>query len=328
MAQRFRTGASRIIATGQEHSMSLMFFPLILLIFVGIISNNFVASGIQTTPTFTGYPCILGTGNCSLIASAVPNGCAADIQNCNSSAITTISFLDADSPFTQLIQGNIIGFFGSIFSSNNKQGGGNSLTQLNFCTANQGSGQTITSFYCQSGSGYGCFIFPDSTTLFYNATSNAGNSSNWSIEGDAFNPNDCNFVKIPAERAYALQYGYYDVFNATYYTLHFQTLSSTTVSLPNTFSIIGFLFGIVLLLGGLGLTIALAVLGSGTTIGINQQGTKMMQIIGIALIVWIFIFSEFGGWLSVFTLGIGTIIYILLTAMYFVGIYWRLFSYN
>lgn len=328
MSSTFRTGASKIIATGQEHSMSLMFFPLILLIFVGVIANNFAASGIQTTPVFSGYPCILGQTGCSLVASANANGCAADIQNCNSSAITGISFLNANSPFTYLIQGNIIGFFGSLFSSDNQQGGGNSLTQLNNCTPLLGSGQTITAFSCRSGSGYGCFIFPDSTTTFYNATSNAGNSSNWSIQGDAYNPDNCNFVKTPAQRAFALQYGYYVMNNATDYTLHFQTFSNVTINLPNTFSVIGFIFGIGLLFGGLGLTIALSVLASGTTIGFNAQGTKMMQVMGIALVIWSFVFSEFGSWLSVFTLGLGTIIYILFTAMYFVGIYWRMFSFN
>lgn len=328
MSSTFRTGASKIIATGQEHSMSLMFFPLIMLIFVGVIANNFAASGIQTTPVFSGYPCILGQAGCSLVASANANGCAADIQNCNSSSISAISFLNADSPFTQLIQGNIIGFFGSIFSSNNQQGGGNSLVQLNHCTPITGNGSTITLFDCVSSSGYGCYLFANPFTNSINASSNAGNSSNWDISGYAYDPNNCNIIKTPIQRANALQYGYYTQNNATDYTLHFQTFSTTTISLPNTFSVIGFIFGIVLLFGGLGLTVALSALASGVTLGINEQGTKMMEVMGIALIVWAFVFSEFGSWLSVFTLGLGTIIYILFTAMYFVGIYWRMFSFN
>jgi hypothetical protein len=88
---------------------------------------------------------------------------------------------------------------------------------------------------------------------------------------------------------------------------------------------------------GFGFNIAFSILTNGGSLGINEQGTKLAQVLGIGLTIWAFISSEFG-WIFVtnFSLSgslIGTIIslglaftYVAFSAMFFIGLYWRMFS--
>ena len=57
----------------------------------------------------------------------------------------------------------------------------------------------------------------------------------------------------------------------------------------------GFLAGVIVLLGGLGLQLGM---GGGVSAGVNPQGSKLFQVIGITLILWSFLTSEFGTWYS------------------------------
>ena len=80
--------------------------------------------------------------------------------------------------------------------------------------------------------------------------------------------------------------------------------------------------GILMLVFGLG--IGVSAIGAG--ISINDQGTKLLQLMGIGLILWAFITLFTSTWLTVldseFT-GIGTFITTVLALMFFIGIYWQ-----
>ena len=319
--------AARISAFGQTHAMDLIFFPLILLIFVGLVANAFQSSAIQTVPVLPTPTCsgVIEPGECY---PTNVNGCDTAVSNCNFTSATQFSFLNENSPFTQLVSGNILGFIGSIFISTNAQGS-NQLTELNDCKALQGTGQSITSFNCVGGaSGNGCIIFPDANN-FINATSNTGNTSDWSVIGWAYNPNNCNFAAVPTHYVTVTVYGYYVVLNATYYTLKFTYSPSLSVSVPNAFGVLGAIIGILLLFMGLGLSIAIQAVATGVSLGIDAQGARLAQAMGIGLFVWSFVYSEFGqSWLPNLPFNLGTIGFIILSVMFFLGLYWRIFSYN
>lgn len=88
------------------------------------------------------------------------------------------------------------------------------------------------------------------------------------------------------------------------------------------------LLGIVLFLIGMGINLQAggSIFGSGTQFGVgtNPQGSKMAQIVGLGLIVWSPLFSEFGGWLAFLGLGIGTFLTLLVTGLFFFGLYERI----
>lgn len=91
-----------------------------------------------------------------------------------------------------------------------------------------------------------------------------------------------------------------------------------------------FVLGIALVLIGTGTFFNAGgnVLGTGTSFGAgsNPQGTKLAQVIGLGLIVWTVIFSEFGTWINptYFPFGLDVITTFALTGSFFFGLYERL----
>lgn len=96
--------------------------------------------------------------------------------------------------------------------------------------------------------------------------------------------------------------------------------------------IILFIIGIALFLIGLGLQISAGgtIFGTGTSLGVgaNAQGTRLAQVVGLGLIVWIPLYSEFGTWIvpANFPYGISIIVTFLITGMFFFGVFWQLLS--
>ena len=325
--------------------MELIFFPLLFLVFIGVIMNNAQANNLQTTPTITGYPCIIGVGNCSLIAHPInPTGCQASLDNCNISKVNSISFLNANSPFTLLLEGNLVGFFNCLTGCPTIVPTTN-LIFLSACTnfiGTSGDNNFITSLYCGGASFNSNSNIPVAP---YNATSGIGNNSNWFIQG--ITPPNIAIYGEYKPNGTQFQNKYCDAVGLCYYTplftcptthaapynqtniqycLVYVLLSSSAPNFNNTFSVFSFVGGIFLLLVGLGLTIAAQFLSSGATIGVNSQATKFAQVFGFALLAWGFIYSEFGSWLSALPINLGNIAFIILTIIFFMGMYWRVFS--
>lgn len=386
--------AQRIQQAGQTHAMELIFFPLIILILVGLIANTFQSSAIQTVPVLPTPFCTgnIEPGECYPVNV---NGCDASASaNCNFTAKTTFSFLNPNSPFTLLLQGNVIGFIASALS------GGETLNIITsgFATCiplihgvfKNESGTDINNFQCQSfaiiGNATFTPVFP-TTGVPLNLTSNNGNNSDWSGTGCLGQPNQgpshifgypcflnygngvasfngttspvsfygfyvkngtsfaksstCNIFGSGASCLSQLPYLYHasptftcpsthlvagiNINATTYYCfLPVNNPITSTNSLPNAFSGLSFLFGAILLFIGLGLAITSALIG----FSINEQGTKIAQVMGIGILTWSFVYGEFGQWLNSLPFNLGTITFTIFTMMFFLGLYWRLFSFD
>lgn len=90
-------------------------------------------------------------------------------------------------------------------------------------------------------------------------------------------------------------------------------------------SVLGFIMGIILLILGTGIgfsfTAPLPTTTTGASASPNPQGTRMAQTLGIGLIVWVPVVSEFSGWLAVFPNGLSIIVAFILSAMVFFGFF-------
>jgi hypothetical protein len=89
---------------------------LVILCGVGALYNNATASGLTVTPILTCNQADGGAGTCQN-SDSNPNGCSLDPSQCSLSG-TSISFLNINSPFTDLIDGNILGLFSNLNGAN------------------------------------------------------------------------------------------------------------------------------------------------------------------------------------------------------------------
>ena len=102
--------------------------------------------------------------------------------------------------------------------------------------------------------------------------------------------------------------------------------------------------GLILFLVGLGINLQAggSIFGSGTTLGagVNQQGTRLAQVLGIALIIYTPLYSEFSTWFTsgLLPLGLdgnitaiasgGGIIALVISALLFGGVFWLILSWG
>lgn len=98
--------------------------------------------------------------------------------------------------------------------------------------------------------------------------------------------------------------------------------------LGSVFGFWSFVFGAIMLVIGLGITVSAKIAGSGTTTGSNTQGTRQAVILGMFIMLWSFAYSEFGSWQGDLWFGLGTIAFLILASIGFTGVYWRFFSYD
>ena len=340
---------SRIINAGKTHSTELIMFPLFIILAIGIIANNMQAGGIQTNPSFvsntqTAQGACNSLGCVGQVYPQNSNGCDANPNNCNISKVSAFNFIGTNNPFSFLLSGNLLGFFSCLAGCPQITPTSN-LIFLAGCTNFEGTVDTtpfITSLYCFEGT----FNSPNNVPLApYNSTSAVGNNSNWFIQG----------ITAPAINVYAIYKANGSTFYNTYcdavgicyntpvytcptihqspfngtnvqYCLDYVIISSASPNFTNTFGVFSFVIGIVLLFLSFGLTIALSVAASGTTIGINSQGTRQAGVLGFGLLLFGFVLGTFGGWMNFLGLGVGAILGITFTLVFFLGLYWRLFS--
>ena len=118
-------------------------------------------------------------------------------------------------------------------------------------------------------------------------------------------------------------------FNATYKYQFLITAYGYTYTTGSTagglglLTFFGFIAGaVILLVLSLGIGFSATFLASGTSASPNQQGTKLAQVIGFSLLLWLPFLSEFGTWLG--PLGaFGTVLGGVFTLIFGVSIYWR-----
>jgi hypothetical protein len=314
-----------------QRGIGMMVFSLAVLVIIGVMYNNFTSSGAFTNPN--------PSGNCNGASPSINCAQFPTVLPCNIPAnckLQTPNFLNQQSPFTYLIQGNLIGFVSSFSAVNFTSTNG--YLQFSLCKANQGSGNHITSFACYGSiSGWGCFMFGNGFGQGgpLNLSSTTGNNSIYTITGymwQTYPSINCNFEGVPLVRGYASAFANYTVFNATYYTVKSYNSANFVVggnpgAQSNLAMFIGFAIGIILLILSLGIGFTIPVPTSQASIVSNPQGTRMVQVIGFGLVSWIPLFSEFSAWINPNVLGLGLDVVVLfgLTGLFFVGA-WDQFS--
>ena len=338
--------------------MTIILIIMGLFLFVGAIYNNLNSSGVLVSQSYTNASCAAqaeqtGIPSC---AGTGATGCEITVSNCQ---MNSVSFMNPNSPFTYLFQGDILGFLGFVAAPANTQSLMSTyLIMLDNCTDITGgsnTGETISSFYCTGGT------FNSATTPGfppYNATSSTGNNSNWNILSLTPNAADTGPI-VPVQYVPSLIYGLYlangSTFQNTYcdaigicYTLPSITCGTSTnthyaeqyclfvviqhsANFGNVASFLAFLGGAVLLVFSLGITIAAQVLSTGFTFGVSDQGARMFGAMGIGIMSWDFIQSEFAGWvlaLNGLLTGLGTAILGACTILFFFGIIWFAYTYE
>lgn len=280
----------------------LITLALMILVFTGIFANEGVSYGFSTNnPTYTGYPCYtsdpIGNATCNAVSplQSNPNAnalCATTPTHCEVNQ--TLSILSSNSPFTYLLNGNFIGFVNSFFTNS---------TQSAIVTQNL-NGKNITfSNYYVNGTAFGCKSTTNSSNNYIwncgsqnpaysfdlNITVNAvvqfHSSNNYYISPVVIIDKASNQYTASCQMSVAL---------ATYqYITCFNISASFSINTNSLIAVLGFIGGLILALLSLGLYIQGEFLASGGAAGVNSQGTKMAQIIGIGLLVWSFIYSEF-----------------------------------
>ena len=328
--------SERITGFGKTHSMELIVFPLFILIIIGIISNNMIASNVQTTPTFQ-----ISSYSSGAVTPIGNNGCDSSKQNCNFTAVSAFTFLNPNSPFTYLLYGDLSGFI-SLFSNGNPQS--NSLNALSLCSDYQ-AGISLTFLHCTSSSWaiagppiqpyplVSC-NFPTALGTGFNAsassapiTTNSGqaNVTLWTITGCA-PANRINSTPLNQSASLLIQADYNGANNSITLTKY----KAGIVDIANNggaISFISFFLGVILILLSFGFGFLVEAFGgNGIELFANDQGTRLAQSLGIGLTVWSFVYSEFSSWLTTFSFSLGTIIFTMLTACFFMGLYWRMFS--
>jgi hypothetical protein len=318
------------MALGGIKPFYLILIPIVLLIGVGAYYNNLTSNGFSTTAA---------TSTCTEINCPAyqDTGCST-VSNCNFTSSTNFSFLNPNSPFTYLTQGDIIGFVGSFATNQAQQGPTANFDLASPCTIVSGTGTLVTKLKCTSLS------FASGNTEFYpnipytNFTSASGNNSEWYCTNCLTTDGGSQIIPIQFYGAYnnASLSGVACGVNDTSYclfNLNSQQSSHYTSSsaLTNTFSFFGFIIGILLLLMSLQLGggASISLLGS-VSWQIGDQGARLAQTAGIGLLIYLPIYSEFGSvWITSANLGFGiaAIIQLLIPAIFMAGVYWQLASY-
>lgn len=307
--------------------VGMIVLALFLLVVIGMGYNNATASGFSNTALVNSCTSL----NCPMYGNQNP--CSANSHYCY--ANNTISILNPNSPVTYLISGDILGFIGSFSAAPQ---GSSTFQYVSACIAETGSGANVVSFYCNTNStvhwgGTGTLDTP------FNATSNAGNESDWSIRGYLpSNPSQVGYLTIYGvywKNGTSLTFkngqgsvvGSVTCPNALTHSVSYclaQAWQGTSATLGNTLALFGFLAGIILLILSLGIGGSAEILTAGFSWSENAQGTRLIQTAGITLLAFIPLYSEFGTWITDTNLGFtggGVLMTFLILGLLFFGIF-------
>jgi hypothetical protein len=144
---------------------------------------------------------------------------------------------------------------------------------------------------------------------------------------------------LPYFHSYYIQYptvwipngvgGSFEILSGGFYMpwVAFESITWVPPSIP-WFSIVNYTipipFGtwIVQLIAG-GLMIAFSMGIGSQWLNVNDQGTKLIQALGIGILLWTFIGLFFTAWLATLPYGTGTVILSILELVFLLGIYWQ-----
>lgn len=209
-------------------------------------------------------------------------------------------------------------------------------TQINYTTLANGPGWTY--FGCDVSFGSHVITNPIWSILVAMPVDIGGVATGTNHEYLYAQTENADFDTLPSQN---------NPFLSTKFENWFQTFKGVLIS-GSSFSsqyflpglngpVMGFIFGFVLLIIGLGLNFDLngtfLGTGGGFGAGVNQQGTRLAQILGIGLLVWSPLYSEFSAWFTSGFLPNGIdgslgIVGLVLDGMFFFGIIWTAMSWT
>ena len=332
--------------------MYLIMLPVLLMVGVGSLYNAMINSGFLTTG-------VSGNATDILAPQYTDTGCNAATSYCTFTDSTTFPFLNDQSPFTKLISGDVQGFLASWFvtgagplgvnsTSTIVQSGIGVATNLVLFTGNYNGGSICPAFngvtftsihygtnYVTSARQFQCngptaptinMTFPLTFTSVYwdGSFSSTADPSSWTI----FSLASYNYLTADCTPFSTNATDIQQMICSNFVAPVTSTTSTTVGSLVN-FSSVGLFFqliaGFILLIMSLGIGGSAQAIATGFSFIPNDQGTKFAQLLGIGLIMWVVIQSEFSAWLSssFIGFGIGSMMAIILEIMFFVGIYWQ-----
>jgi hypothetical protein len=316
----------------------LVAFALFLFFIAGVFMNLGTSYGFTThNATYSGYPCYtndpLGNTSCNIYN---PSESDTGFHNPNINATCpqtpkycslnqTISILNNFSPFTDLSRGNIIGFFNSWFVTANQS----AINQLgtgivNGSTFYDCTNSSETYYTCLDQTPANVFHLNVSLSFISKIISNCGTDKICQNESGLLIQDSGNsFSTYPN---YVMSASINDAGTGPQFFVN-QIASAADVNVSTNSNMLGLLAllgGLVLTLMAVGFYISGQIIGTGASAGVNPQGTKFAQVFGIGLLAYSFFYSEFG--YAITTLnnlmgGVGSTFLILLSIMYFFGLY-------
>lgn len=337
------------------NGFGLMITSLSILVLVGILTNNAANNGLLVPPA-TSCPTgqVLSDGSCftcdqtgsdTCVLSAKV-GCQVAAQNCELEG-STIAFLNACSPFTNILSGNYIGFINSFFSNCGQTPPQTTITpqqitvagNTTFSTCSRQTGGSLGYIYAWTCSvatpslvgivtmpvtftcGNWNFVFGNTTQHIVPTPATCGFFDSTSPTANTFGAT-CLLYGPPAT-----PFNLGSLNNAVCYNFNNPAPAKYGVgqSLSNS-SILGFALGLlglaILVMLGLGIGVGAA----SVSVETNPQGSKLAQTFGIGLLIWGPLYSEFSTWFTSGFLpygldGVVGIVSIALIATYFFGLY-------
>jgi hypothetical protein len=95
----------------------------------------------------------------------------------------------------------------------------------------------------------------------------------------------------------------------------------TAPTLTGLGSLVSFILGAILLIFSFVSIASAQVLSTGGSFGISDQGAKMVQGIGVGLLVWGTALQFEGAWISSLPLGLGTLLFSIFTIIFVIGVW-------
>ena len=105
-------------------------------------------------------------------------------------------------------------------------------------------------------------------------------------------------------------------------------MSNLFTSQQSIVSVFSSLAGVFMLFLSLGIGGSFTIFGTGVTISINEGGTKLVQMLGLGLILWGAVAFFFGGWFDALGWGVGTTLQTIFITMYIMGLFFEAKSQN
>lgn len=300
--------------SGEHVPILLMVLPIVLILITGVLGN---LSTMPMTQTYT-----TSNNNIVLVCRTMNSAGSYSFTLGSCPKNNAITILDPSSPYTLLLQGNILGFPAALFN----------VTQSPLPNSVVATGQvfydcsikTITFFIVKEVE---CLSANQNTPLapinsvwdfsIQNGPNMLQNNTTYQLNYGAPYSGSCKYTSVGSPPTNSLT-------NCSFTTPTNSGSSGTLVA------ILAFIAGILLLIISLGLTIQGTAFTVGGGAGSNDFGSKQAAVVGLGFLIFSFFTSEFGttiSGLNSLISGLGDAVNIILTFSFVIGVFWSAQTY-